>query len=846
MKKKIELLAPAGEWNAFVAAVEAGADAVYLGGKLFNARQFAGNFDDEALEKAIRYAHVRGVRIYLTLNTLMTDRELQEGLSFAGKAREMGIDAVIVQDLGFAELLAERLPGLELHASTQMTVYNSEGIKAMERLGFKRVVLARELELDEIRSICRSTELEVEVFIHGALCISYSGQCLMSSMIGGRSGNRGKCAQPCRLPYELKVDGETPTVAPAGKFLLSPKDLCSLGELRELEEAGVRSLKIEGRMKSPEYVGTVVGTYRRNIDEIYAEPDPQDMKNLTQIFNRGGFSTGYLRGKLGRTMMSMEKPKNWGVYLGEAVSYNAQYQSLKVRLAEEISLGDGIEVWNGEDESPGTVVTGIRVDGRHVKKAVKGQVAELGNIKGRISGGNRVYKTSDKALNEAARVLLNGKAHKRLPLKGRIQVSGGRPAQFTVWEEEDEGRTDRVTGRVMVTGTTIPEKAVSKPLSAERLKEQLEKTGPTPFQFHSIEVELEDGLSLPVSEINDLRRRALDQFEERKAAAALEKGSPATVDSRTGDDDKGEPQRRHRLNRLNRIRTMGQKPKLSLYCYGIQEGTDYSAFGVDRVYLPFAAFLEKPMTEIIASCKAKDIEVYCWIPSITRGNYDRLIHNRISAIASSGIDGLAVGNPGTLEAVGHLTDIAIVADYTMNIFNSHAIDCMTRWRVGGVTLSPELTLKGIGELVYPEDLNVESLVYGRIPVMNSEYCPVGSQMGNMGGGKACGFPCGRHVYRLKDRMGVEFPVVPDRIDCRSTIFNANVLFLPESLKNLHSSGVDMFRIMATEESPEELHEIIAMHRAAVHEGPEVLDRYEGLIKKLKAGGYTKGHYFRGV
>ncbi|MDF2523853.1 MAG: peptidase, partial [Clostridiales bacterium] len=372
MDKNIELLAPAGDWDAFIAAVESGADAVYLGGKLFNARQFAGNFDNEHLKKALDYAHVRGINIYLTLNTLLTDSEIKQAVDYVEEAYLMGIDGVIVQDLGFAGFLRKYIPQLDLHASTQMTVYNPEGVKVLEQLGFKRVVLARELTIEEINRIVKNTSIEVEVFNHGALCVSYSGQCLMSSMIGGRSGNRGKCAQPCRLPYQLLQNGKV-VENKSGRYLLSTKDICSLNELDKLINTGIRSLKIEGRMKNPEYVATVVKTYRkyldmlqdRNVDNSKYKVEKQDMRDITQIFNRGGFTTGYLNGKPGKDLMSYEKPKNWGVLLGEVISYDNYSKLVTIKLSEDIAIGDGMEIWNEDEESPGTIVTEIKVNGKN-------------------------------------------------------------------------------------------------------------------------------------------------------------------------------------------------------------------------------------------------------------------------------------------------------------------------------------------------------------------------------------------------------------------------------------------------------------------------------------------------
>lgn len=295
---KLELLAPCGDWEAFMAAVENGADAVYVGGKLFNARQYASNFDEEKIKEVIHYAHVRDVNVYQTMNILISDSEMREALKALERSYLAGIDGVIVQDIGLASLIRKLYPDLALHASTQMTVYNLQGVKLLEELGFKRVVLARELSLEEIQYITENTSLEVEVFVHGALCVCYSGQCLMSSIIGGRSGNRGKCAQPCRLPYQLLEVGEgsgLPQRKANRGYFMSPKDLCSVDILDKIIKSGVKSLKIEGRMKSAEYVATVVRIYRKYLDRLFESTDSRnegivekDMKDLLQIFNRGG------------------------------------------------------------------------------------------------------------------------------------------------------------------------------------------------------------------------------------------------------------------------------------------------------------------------------------------------------------------------------------------------------------------------------------------------------------------------------------------------------------------------------------------------------------------------------
>ena len=326
----VELLSPAGDLECLKVAVQNGADAVYFGAEEFNARANGKNFNREELVEATQYAKLRGVKTHLTLNILIKNNEFENAIKLVEFAYNSGIDAVIIQDLGLAKKVIELFPDLEVHSSTQMTIYDLDGANKIKDLGFSRCVLARELSINEIEHICKNTDIDIEVFIHGALCICYSGQCLMSSMIGGRSGNRGKCAGTCRLPYTLLRDNKEQ----AKGYLLSSKDVCTLDIIPELINSGVKSFKIEGRMKSPEYVGIVTSIYRKYIDlaesgEEY-KVDEKDKEKLMQIFNRGGFSTGYLKGKLGRDMMYKFKPNHIGIAVGEVIGYNANKGYVKV------------------------------------------------------------------------------------------------------------------------------------------------------------------------------------------------------------------------------------------------------------------------------------------------------------------------------------------------------------------------------------------------------------------------------------------------------------------------------------------------------------------------------------
>lgn len=346
MKNNIELLSPAGDIECVRAAVQNGADAIYVGASSFSARASATNFNLDELKEVINYAHIRNVKVHLALNTLIKNDEFQDAIFIAEKAYEYGIDAIIVQDLGLAQTLLSSFPKLPIHASTQMTVHNLDGIKSLERLGLQRAVLSRELSLPEIEHICRNTEMEIETFIHGALCISYSGQCLFSSMVGGRSANRGKCAQACRLPYQLLQNDRLID----NGYLLSPRDLCGLDFLPSLIEAGVKSFKIEGRLKSPEYVAVATRIYRKYIDLYFSpnpyEINPKDRKDLLQVFNRGNFSSGHFDKEPNTNLVFKEKQNNMGIYIGNVANYNKKNGHVTLNLNDILALGDSITFEN--------------------------------------------------------------------------------------------------------------------------------------------------------------------------------------------------------------------------------------------------------------------------------------------------------------------------------------------------------------------------------------------------------------------------------------------------------------------------------------------------------------------
>lgn len=838
MTKKIELLAPAGSYDAFLAAMENGADAVYLGGKLLNARQFAGNFDDEELKRALDYAHTRGVKILLTLNTLVLDNEMQEALEYAGRIFEMGVDAFIIQDIGLASNLKKAIPEISLHASTQMTTYSSTGVSALERMGFRRAVLARELSLPEIKNICKYTRLEIEVFVHGALCISYSGQCLMSSIIGGRSGNRGKCAQPCRLPYSIQKDCNS---LKSG-YLLSPKDLCFIDNLSDLINAGVSSLKIEGRMKSPEYVATVVRIYRKYLDEIEQKPSltdkidqsksnvqvsKADQHQLLQSFNRGGFSKGYLLGKSGPGMMSYEKPKNWGTYLGIVLDQDRATNSVKLELDNTLGNGDGIEVWSNKlyEDSPGGIITQIVKDGQLLKRAQQGDVVWVSVIRGNVEKGSRVYKTSDKEILDQASASF-AKGNRKSDISADFTLKFGQLPVLSL--------SDDCGNSVCAIGELMPVKAINKPLTKDRISEQLKKMGSTPFNVRSLTLNMDDDVVIPISELNNIRRKTADLLENERILSGKKK-----IDTKNGELFKS------LLHFPGNSRDTNKKVKISAMLYDMVDNLDLSKIKADRLYVPYTSILSEVVKSTVPRLRDEGKEIFAYIPAVIKGKYTEIIEKTVESVAVH-VDGFLVGNMGVVQTLKDRVgeNVRLVGDYPLNILNSSTLHYFKELGYSGATMSYELNLSQLNALSFPREFETEIGVYGRIPVMTSEYCPVGGSVGDNEPQK-CNNICKNGVYHLKDRKDAQFLVKCDCVDCRSTIFNSNVLFAPDLLRQVSNSGIQYMRLSFVDESAAEIYDIVNLHRRMVenHKSNSVNDK---IIEKIKSKGYTKGHLQRGV
>jgi len=815
-RDQMELLAPAGTFESLKAAVANGADAVYLGGEQFNARIGAGNFSNAELEAALEYAAERGVKVYITMNTLTKDSEMDEALQFAGFVYEKGADAVIVQDLGLAGLLRHNFPGLRLHASTQMTITNSSGIRQCEAMGISRVVLARELTLEEIEALCKTTDAEIEVFVHGALCICYSGQCLMSSFIGCRSGNRGRCAQPCRLPWRVRrKDGSWSEEA----YYLSPRDLMGLNELPGLSKAGVTSLKIEGRMKSPEYVAVVTGIYRKYLDRLkaYGEEeyriDEADLEKLEQIFNRGGFSTGYLKGvKSYRSLVYPVHPKNRGIRIGTVI--DAKRDAVCVKLEESLNMGDGIEVWDAGQGIPDIIVSSIVLDGEHVRFAPAGTSPWVGDMKVRVAKGSQVWRTYSKPLMLEARVSYERGEVRRVPLKAFFRLGVGMPATLAL--------TDPDGNRVEAFSEIPAEKAEKMALDEERITRQIQKTGDTPYAVDQVHIETDGISTLPVSALNAMRRKAIEALgairrtAKKREKVNLEKKAPFAASGRRKD-----PEAVPALTAF-----FMEKPVLP-------EGYDRQ---VARIYLPLMG-----REELESIREAFRGEIFIWTPNIVRDDEMADLLRALRDLEGM-CDGVSAANPGTIRVLGeHPGTFRIHADAPVNLFNSYALAVVAQWGASSASISPELRLDE-AERLDAHGLLLEAQVYGRVQLMTLEYCPSSFVA-------ACGLACGdcdASAGFLCDRKNKVFPYMRDCRTKRTRLFSAEPIFMDE-WDRLIRSGINRFRMVFTDEDGLTVQAVSRWFHARLSgKTPMLDDREREALNRILAKGTGKGHWFRGV
>ncbi len=797
MKKKPELLAPAGSVESVYAAVKGGCDAVYIGGKNFSARHFANNIEDDDLEKIIDYCHLRNVKVFVALNTLYKNNEIKEVIQFAGKVYAMGADAFIVQDIGTASILRENFKDIQLHASTQMTAHSISDVQFLAENGFSRVILSRELSIEDIEKLSgQALNCEIECFVHGALCVSYSGQCLMSSMLGGRSANRGKCAGTCRLSYSLYKDQHLID----SSYLLSTKDLMTLNLIPQLVNLGIDSFKIEGRMKSPEYVGLVTSLYRKYIDLYFEqeenfEIEDEDIRRITQVFNRGGvLSEGYYTNHSGSDMISTKTPKSTGTYLGKVLSYDKKNGKCVIRCEEALIPGDGIEIWTKNEPHVGT----------NINKAAYRTESIYISIEGDISEGDLVYKSYDKKLMDDMKRFLE-QAEKKVNIFGKFTAKKGEPVVFTVW--------DSAGVEVTISGERA-EKSENRPMTAESLRKQLDKTGNTVFKFENIDFDIEDDIFINITALNGIRRSILEALSVEVVKSYKRSKKEIMYPTVKGDVQNTKKISATVLNRGQFDACVSQ--------------------GVDRIYVEMTDDFLNNQSEYVDACKEANIELYMAFPRINREN--NVLPENLN------VDGFLLRNWGNMKETKAL-GLDCVADYTLNIYNDYSEAFFENNHISLCTISPELNLNEINEF---SSSNNEIIVYGKIPLMLTHQCPIGLYDGGKTSGKFCSLARkNKDNYYLLDRKNVKFPLITDCKNCVCQILNANSIFLLNKMRDIKNCNATFLRLNFTTEDKDETIDVIYSYKNKLMDEDFEDFTTERLLDRLRDN-LTNGHLYRGV
>ncbi len=855
MEKQIpELLAPAGSMDALKAAVNAGADAVYLAGKQFGARHYAANFDNEQLKKAVHYAHFRGVKVYVTVNTLIKDHELQKMSKYLLFLYEIGVDAILVQDTGVAKLAKEIVPGLNLHASTQMTIHNSEGVKWASEFGFKRVVLAREMKLSQIEEIIqeiKSGRIELEIFAHGALCYSYSGQCLLSSFIGGRSGNRGMCAQPCRRKYRVvsgKKDiygkpAKLTTVPIKAEYMLSTRDMALYKYLPRIVNSNVCSLKIEGRMRSSEYVATVVSIYRKALDSIAQgkwKADKKDINNLKLAFNRD-FTGGYILENF-INVMGRNHPGNRGIYTGSLTEYKNKEALIEIKGYIIPQKGDGVVFIppNPKEREYGMV---INEHPEIYKKKLKLKV----NVP--LKKGTSIYITRRKKLVDKAQEIING-THDNL--KNQILVD----LEILVQKDGTIMINSKFSGakgplELEISADFKMEKAISRPLNKETLKNQMSKTGGTPFKIQNIQIKYPGGFFAPLSELNKLRRDLFKGIEGRIISSylppeeELNNSKKRLHDSLSGFSSLQKPS--------NEI------PELGIYVNDLKSLNGAINGGCMRIYFdPFIQNSLKCKSEYFnidelkqrilkakAMCKSSDATFILKLPKITTNSDLKILLELIKRLTESGINEFLVDGIGAANALMDLNNsIVLHGSAGLNVWNQLSAEELSTL-FSGLTISPELSKSEIKKLTSNPHHNVsmELLVQGNMESIISKDC----------------IPCIDNIpienntfLGLQDIKNQVFPVLLDN-ECHTYILNSVELCLIDHLPFILKTGIDTVIIDARGRGEKYALKISSIYMNALQitaqKDPELKNKLNSLknkIKKISFGGITTGNFIRGV
>ena len=820
-----ELLAPAGDWDCAKAAVENGADAIYFGLEKFNARMRAHNFTEADLPKLMEFLHRRGVKGYVTFNTLVFENELADAEKYLRAIISAGVDAAIVQDIGICRLIRKLSPDFPIHASTQMTVTSAGGVEFARELGCNLVVLARECSIKEIEKIQAATatdsqlstpnhQLPLEVFVHGALCVAYSGQCLTSESLGGRSANRGECAQACRMPYDLISDGKQIPLRDK-RYLLSPQDLAGLEVLPDLIRAGVASLKIEGRLKSPEYVASITKVYRSALDKIFNHQDTKaqsknpnlvpscldgsnsDRYELEMSFSRGLF-TGWFGGIDNQKLVHARFGKKRGVFLGEVARVQGEKVILQI-LQAPLKLGDGVvfDAGRPDEKEEGGRIYGIKTFKGKIPNTEE-SVLEFGygNIDfKRVHVGDKLWKTNDPELDKRLRQSFAGDAPRfQRPIE--IEVHGGIGKPFTLIARDE-------LGNVVQLDSTMPlAKAEKLPLTEEKLREQLGRLGGTPFTLGELKNNLSGEVMLPVSELNRLRRDAANELEKLRAQPKRWQlhSHRAT-----------EPQSFSSFNFSAPV-CLGGKPNLELIVLvrSLPQLEAALKCGVQTVYCEFEDPKKyREAVALVRFCHSSPVtrhSVFVAPPRIFKTGEEWILKQ----VLSSNADGYLVRNYDHLK---FFTGCRKRGDYSLNIANHFAADYFkNKFGLESVTPSYDLNFSQLEALLQaapPEWFEVT--IHQHMPMFHMEHCVFCAFLSSGKDYRDCGRPCDTHVVKLRDRVGAEHALKADA-GCRNTVFNSQTQTGAEYISKMIELGVRNFRVEFLDESPETVERTIAKYR----------------------------------
>lgn len=803
-REDVELLAPAGDWDCMRAAVANGADAIFFGVEKFNARARANNFRMDELSEIMAFLHSYGVKGFLTFNILVFENELPDAKELIDACIDAGVDAVIVQDLGLVKMIREISPDFPIHGSTQMTITSPEAVEFTKPFNMERVVLGRENNLKQIRTIGEQARLPMEVFVHGALCVSYSGQCLTSEMWGGRSANRGECAQACRLPYDLMVDGE---VKPMGDvaYLLSPKDLAAIDLMPELIEAGVTSFKIEGRLKSPEYVANVVSKYRKAIDRYFdgdsSKPSKEEIRELQQSFSRG-FTHGFLEGTNNKKLVDGTFPKSRGVYLGTVEQILRD--GVVCRIHAPLKRGDGIVFDAGDPtkkEEGGRVYDlrrkGVKLEGEAGEGWVVDIIAGRNDVDlRRLNVGDRIWKTNDPALDKALRQTYETeKPYRVFPVHVRVQGCVGEKLT-TWWTDVQKNVTVRVDSELAL------EAAQKRPMDNALLEEQFGRLGGTVFQLDALESHLQGDVIVPMRELNSIRRKAVELL-------AGERPKPPVYVKRAVEVYSDATRRGVAAQRAG-------EAELTALCRSLPQVQAALEAGIRNIYADFEFIKQFPAA--VDAVRAAGASIALATPRIHMPG-ENGYHANILRLQP---DAVLVRNTGALyyylrrrQEQPDAVHPRLIGDFSLNIANHKAVDLFLEAGCDMVTPSYDLNIQQMVDLLEHSDTSrMEIVIHQHLPMFHTEHCVYCTFLSEGTDYTNCGRPCEEHRASLQDRIGMSHPVRVDE-GCRNTVYNAIEQSGAEYLNNFRDLGVSSYRVEFLEETPEQVAEVIDLYSRAL-------------------------------